>query len=60
MNYQHAMLMGLALTIAASVAHAQQYPARPIRIIVPNAPSGVADFSARLIAAKLGEAESPQ
>ena len=60
MNYQHAMLMGLALTIAASVAHAQQYPARPIRIIVPNAPSGVADFSARLIAAKLGEALGQQ
>src|SRR5262245_19925513 len=43
-----------ALLVALPVA-AQQYPAKPIRIIVASAPGGGSDFVSRLIAARLTE-----
>ena len=41
-------------------AMAQDYPSRPITIIVPNPPGGVADLAARMIAPKLSEALKQQ
>jgi tripartite-type tricarboxylate transporter receptor subunit TctC len=55
MRNWHPVLAASALWLAAQCVHAQVYPAHPVRIIVPNAPSGVADVAARIVAAKLGE-----
>ncbi|HLH86965.1 MAG TPA: tripartite tricarboxylate transporter substrate binding protein [Xanthobacteraceae bacterium] len=45
---------------AAAAAQAQPYPARPIHIIAPYAPGGIADIASRLIGQKLTEAWGQQ
>ncbi len=52
---RHVAVM-LALSLAAWPAHAQQYPAKSIRVIAPFAPGGGADFMGRLTAQHLTEA----
>jgi tripartite-type tricarboxylate transporter receptor subunit TctC len=42
------------LSVIAAQAQAQDYPNRPIRIIIPYAPAGVVDVSARIVGEKLG------
>jgi tripartite-type tricarboxylate transporter receptor subunit TctC len=48
------MLAG-ALAAAASAAGAQNYPVRPVKILVPFAAGGVADITARVLAQKMSE-----
>ncbi len=45
----------LALAIGLSPAVAQDYPTKPVRVIVPTAPGGFADILARIFAQKFGD-----
>ncbi|HEY2754889.1 MAG TPA: tripartite tricarboxylate transporter substrate binding protein [Pseudolabrys sp.] len=44
----------ILVALAASV-HAQTFPNRPVRILVPYEPGGITDIAARLVGAKLTE-----
>lgn len=49
-----AAVLGLSLGTTAAV-HAQAFPARPVRVVIPYAPGGGAELQTRLVAGKLAE-----
>jgi len=55
MRFTRRAALGAAIALAAQQAMAQEFPARPIRVIVPSAPGGSLDILARLIGRHLGE-----
>lgn len=48
-----ALLGAVVLTTATAIAHCENYPSRPIRLVVPFPPGGVADPVARMIGDKV-------
>jgi tripartite-type tricarboxylate transporter receptor subunit TctC len=53
--------VALALVaVGAAPSFAQDYPMRPIHILVPYAPGGIADIAARIVGAKITEAWGQQ
>jgi tripartite-type tricarboxylate transporter receptor subunit TctC len=49
------VLMVLGLGLMAVFAHAQDYPQRPVKLLIPFPPGGPTDVLARLVAQKLTE-----
>jgi len=54
-QFLHLAAGAAALPTASRFAWAQAYPARPVRLIVPVAPAGASDITARLIGQWLSE-----
>jgi tripartite-type tricarboxylate transporter receptor subunit TctC len=48
-------IAALCLTGSGAAVHAQDYPSKPIRVLVPFAPGGVVDVTARLLTQKMTE-----
>jgi tripartite-type tricarboxylate transporter receptor subunit TctC len=54
-NFLHLAAGAAALPGLSRIARAQAYPTRPVRLIVPFAPAGASDITARLIGQWLSE-----
>ena len=48
-------ILGIVLAIVPMVSQAQDYPSKPIRLLIPFTPGGGTDFVSRVVGAKLAE-----
>ena len=49
------ILIAAGLALAAAISHAQDYPTKPVRVMIPWPPGGSNDIVGRLVAQKLSE-----
>ena len=49
------VLLTLAVAMTQSASHAQAFPTKPVRIVVPQTPGGASDALARIVGQKLSE-----
>jgi tripartite-type tricarboxylate transporter receptor subunit TctC len=57
---QFIIYIAIILAVSLPNAHAQPYPAKPIRLLVPFGPGGVGDITSRAVMQKMGEAMNQQ
>jgi tripartite-type tricarboxylate transporter receptor subunit TctC len=57
-NWLSRACLCLAFVLAAGASHAQGWPTKPVRIIVPNGPGAVPDLLTRVLADRLSKALS--
>ncbi|RPI45554.1 MAG: tripartite tricarboxylate transporter substrate binding protein, partial [Betaproteobacteria bacterium] len=54
-SFVASVVLAIAGALAGSPVHAQQFPARPLRLVVPFAPGGSTDVLARIVGQRLAE-----